>query len=77
MKAVYRLDLQGSLYNEWLLERERDRVFIYIGSYSDQVIHIDKDDLCQRPHIIYLNNGVRVRVIVFNATFNNISVISW
>jgi hypothetical protein len=56
-------------------ERERQSLYIYIGSYSDQVIHIDKDDLCQRPHIIYLNKGVRV--IVFTATFNNISFISW
>jgi len=27
--------------------------------------------------VIYLPRGYRIRIIVFNATFNNISVISW
>jgi hypothetical protein len=28
-------------------------------------------------HLSFYRNGSKVRVVVFNATFNNISVISW
>jgi hypothetical protein len=38
-------------------------------SYVSKTISLDE--------MFHIESGVRVRVIVFNTTFNNISVISW
>jgi hypothetical protein len=55
-------DLWIAMFNYWKFSVQFYRVF-------RQIVHFTQD--------IILPNRVRVRGMVFNATFNNISVISW
>ena len=65
-------------------------IYSELGHLSMYRHHKIMEYLCHiilnKPSVVYYvymllctkcNDGVRIRVIVFNATFNNISVISW
>ena len=70
-----------TLYGSWKLDWHLPMLSVAITSdkfFSDfQQVNSFVDDPDSSNYAIVCNNITRVRVMVFNATFNNISVISW